>query len=71
MSTARKLPPSIITEDDPLWRKFLSAPFDPEPAPEQELDGLAAAKLGRLVDGGTVTAEIARRARAKAPPRAR
>lgn len=71
MSTARKLSPSLIAEDDPLWRKFLSAPFDPEPAPEQELDGLAAARGGRFVDGGTVTAEIARRARTKALPRSR
>ena len=71
MSTARKLPPILIAEDDPLWRKFLSAPFDPAPAPEQEVDGLAAAKPGKFVDGVTVTAEIARRSVAKAPTRAR
>jgi hypothetical protein len=61
MSTARKLPQTLIAEDDRLWQKFLSAPFDPAPAPEQEVDGLAAAKFGKFVDGGTVTAEITRR----------
>ncbi|MEP7121554.1 MAG: hypothetical protein ABJE95_11610 [Byssovorax sp.] len=71
MSTARKLPPSLIAEDDPLWRKFLSAPVDSAPAPEQEVDGLAAAKFGKLVHGATVTAEIARRSHIKAPLRTR
>jgi hypothetical protein len=71
MSTARKLPQTLISEDDLLWQKFLSAPFDPAPAPEQEVDGLAAAKFGKFVDGGTVTAEITRRSQTKAPTRTR
>ncbi len=73
MTAARKLRPAAIAEDDPLWQKFLRAPFDPEPAPEQEVLGLAEAKAGGFVDGATVSAEIARRARpeARAPKRAR
>lgn len=73
MTLARKLPPPVIPEDDPLWQKFLAAPFDPNPAPEQEVLGLAEAKAGGFVDGATVSAEIVRRARAgaKAARRAR
>ena len=72
MTAARKLSPAIA-EDDPLWRKFLDSPFDPNPAPEQELLGLAEAKAGGFVGGATVSAEIARRAQGekKASRRAR
>lgn len=65
MLAARKLPPPVIPEDDPLWQKFLSAPIDPSPAPPEEVEGLEAAKFGGFVDGASVSAEIARRARAR------
>jgi hypothetical protein len=68
MIAVRKLPPSAIREDDPLWRKFIESPFDPSPAPEQEVRGLEEAKAGGFVDGATVSAEIARRAYPPAPP---
>lgn len=45
MTAARRLQP-VVAEDDPLWQKFLAAPLDPEPAPEQERLGLAEAKAG-------------------------
>lgn len=61
MTAARKLQPAVA-EDDPLWQKFLAAPVDPEPAPEQELLGLAEAKQGGFVSGAAVSAEVARRA---------
>jgi hypothetical protein len=53
----------LIPEDDPLWRKFLSAPVDPNPAPEQELLGLEQLRAGAFVDGSAVSAEIDNRAR--------
>jgi hypothetical protein len=52
----------VIPEDDPLWRKFLSAPMDLNPAPEQELLGLEQLRAGAFVDGAVVSAEIERRA---------
>lgn len=72
MTAARKLSPAI-PDDDPLWQKFLAAPVDSNPAPEQELLGLQEADLGEFVDGETVSAEIARRAprKSKGPRRAR
>jgi hypothetical protein len=39
MNAARKLSPAI-PESDPLWQKFLSAPFDRNPTPEPETLGL-------------------------------
>lgn len=62
MNAARKLNHSVIAESDPLWQKFLAAPYDPNSAPEQEILGLEEAKAGGFVDGATVSAEIARRA---------
>jgi hypothetical protein len=61
MTAARKLSPAI-SDDDPLWRKFLAAPVDTNPTPEQETLALQQAQLGGFVDGATVSAEIARRA---------
>lgn len=60
MTAARKLS-AAIAEDDPLWQKFLAAPVDPNPAPEQEVLGLQHAALGGFVDGAAVHAEIAAR----------
>lgn len=68
MTAARKLSPAI-PEDDPLWQKFLAAPVDPNPAPEQETLGLQHAGMGGMgdmVDGASVSAEIARRAQREA-----
>jgi hypothetical protein len=72
MTAARKLSPAI-SDDDLLWKKFLAAPIDPNPAPEQETLGLQQTNLGGFVDGATVSAEITRRAQreAKGPRRAR
>lgn len=62
MSAARKFEHAAIAESDPLWQKFLTSPYDPNPAPEQEIMGLEETKGAGFVDGATVSAEIARRA---------
>lgn len=69
MTAARKLSPAI-PDNDPLWRKFLAAPFDPNPPSEQELRWLEQAKAGGVIDGASMTAEIARRAEREADPNA-
>jgi hypothetical protein len=61
MTAARKLIP-VIPDNDPLWQKFLAAPVDPNPTPEQETLGLEQAKAGGVIDGASVSAEISRRA---------
>lgn len=61
MTPARKLTP-VIPEDDPLWRKFVAAPFDPNPPSEQELRWLEQAGVGPTIAGADISAEIARRA---------
>jgi hypothetical protein len=69
MTAARKLSP-VIPDDDPLWRKFLAAPFDPNPLSEQELRWLEQAKAGGVIDGASMSAEIARRAELDEEPNA-
>ena len=69
MTAARALSavarPPAIGEDDPLWQKFITAPFDPSPAPEHETQALAAAGAFVGDDGATISAQIARRAAAE------
>lgn len=61
MTAARMLTPAI-SNDDPLWRKFLGAPIDSTPLTEQELRLLEQAKSSPAIDGASMSAEIARRA---------
>lgn len=61
VTVARK-PTPAIPNDDPLWRKFFAAPVDPTPLSEQELHWLEQAKLSGVIDGASVTREIAFRA---------
>ena len=65
MTAVRKLAPAI-PDDDPLWQKFVAAPFDPNPPSMQELRWLEQARASGIVDGASISAEIARRAEREA-----
>lgn len=60
MTAARKLTPAIAN-DDPLWRKFVAAPVDPNPLTEQEVLWMDQAKASGVIVGASVSAEIAQR----------
>lgn len=49
-----------IPEDDPLWQAAMRAPIDHGPVPEEEQHAVEEAiRVGRFVDGESVSAEIA------------
>lgn len=67
MTAAMKLTPAIAAED-PLWRKFLAAPVDPNPLSEEELSWMEQAKVSGVVSGAVVSSDIARRAERDSEP---